>query len=120
MNLILERRHSIWTMFETTEIKESIIMCVIKRNLIFGQHLKVKCYLSHCENTVEWILNICPFDEYTFSFLFYFIRLSRRSAPIFFFNCEHFLFLYTVKQKQKKIRGFYKFNENRILLESYF
>ena len=43
MNLILERRHSIWTMFETTEIKVSIILCVIKRNLIFGQHLKVEC-----------------------------------------------------------------------------
>ena len=40
---------------------------------------------------------------------------------IYYFNCEHFLFVYNVKQKQtsslilqKKIRGFSKFKENRI------
>ena len=29
-------------------------------------------------------------------------RHSGRFAPIFYFNCEHFLFLYIVKQKRKK------------------
>ena len=46
----------------------------------------------------------------------------------FYFNCEHFLFVYIIKQKPKKfadfikeIRGFFfKFNENRILLEANF
>ena len=53
-------------------------------------------------------------------------RLLGRFAPIFFFYCEHFLFLYIVKQKTKKVRRFYKkkkfrgfskFNENSILME---
>ena len=52
-------------------------------------------------------------------------RLLGRFAPIFFFYREHFLFLYIVKQKTKKVRGFYKkkfrgfskFNENSILMQ---
>ena len=38
---------------------------------------------------------------------FYFTRLLGRFAPIFFFNCEHVLFVYIVKQN-KKVRGFHK------------
>ena len=45
----------------------------------------------------------------------------------FYFNCEHFLFVYTVKQKEKKGYGFYKksrrfskLNDNPILLEANF
>ena len=37
---------------------------------------------------------------------FYATRLSGRFASIFYLNCEHFLFVYNVKQKQK--RGFFK------------
>ena len=44
-----------------------------------------------------------------------------------YFNCERFLFVYIVIQKQtnfedlmKKFRGFSKFNANRILLEAKF
>ena len=35
----------------------------------------------------------CPISE---------IRLFGRFAPIFYFNCEHVLFVYIVKQKQTK------------------
>ena len=52
-------------------------------------------------------------------------RLSGRFASILYFNCEHFLFVYIVKQEQKKFadlilknRGFSKLNGNRILLEA--
>ena len=44
----------------------------------------------------------------------------------FYFNCEHFLFVYTVKQKEKMVtdfiknRRFSKLNDNRILLEANF
>ena len=46
----------------------------------------------------------------------------------FYFNCEHFLFVYNVKQKRtkkfadfiKKIRGFSKFNDNRICWKQIF
>ena len=48
-------------------------------------------------------------------------------SRIFFFNCEHFLFVYSFKQKQKtrgfykkKLRGFSRFNENQILFEAHF
>ena len=48
-------------------------------------------------------------------------RLLGRLAPIFYFNCEHFIFVYTVKQNQKKFADFikkiswiFKFNKNRI------
>ena len=47
-------------------------------------------------------------------------------APIFSFNCEHFLFVYIMKQKQKKfadlqkISGFSNFYVNRILFEENF
>ena len=41
------------------------------------------------------------------------ILFSGRYAPIFCFYCEHFLFVYIVKQKQKSSS---KFNANRILL----
>ena len=41
-----------------------------------------------------------------------------RFVSIFFLTCEHFLFEYIVKQKQNSIRGFSKFNRNRILLEA--
>ena len=34
-------------------------------------------------------------------------RLLGHFAPIFYFNCEHFLFVYIVKQKQKNVYGFY-------------
>ena len=50
-------------------------------------------------------------------------RLLRCFAPIFYLNCEHVLFVYIWKQKQKKLcgfhekfRGFRKFLGNRILL----
>ena len=35
-------------------------------------------------------------------------RHSARLAPIFTFNCEFFLFVYIVKQKQKKFADFVK------------
>ena len=53
-------------------------------------------------------------------------RLLGRLASIFYFNREHFLFLYILKQKPKKYadyiknRGFTKFNGNRILFEANF
>ena len=37
-------------------------------------------------------------------------------ASIFYFNCEHFLFVFIVKQKQKSLCGFSKVNENQILI----
>ena len=37
-------------------------------------------------------------------------RLLGRPAPIFYFNCEHVLFKYIVKQKQTKFCGFYRKN----------
>ena len=37
--------------------------------------------------------------------------LSMRFAPIFYFNC---------KTKTKEVRGFSKYNENRVLLEAHF
>ena len=50
-----------------------------------------------------------------------FTRLLGSFAPILYFNCEHFLVVQIVRQKQtkkfadlKKIRGFSKFHENRI------
>ena len=42
------------------------------------------------------------------SLLFYHTRLLGRFAPIFYFICEHVLFMYIVKQKLKKFRGFKK------------
>ena len=54
-------------------------------------------------------------------------RLSEHCAPIIWFNCKHFLFVYIVKQKQKnfadfikKCLGFFKSYGNRILLEANF
>ena len=54
-------------------------------------------------------------------------RLTWCFAPVFYFNCEHFLFKNIVKQQQKKfadfiikLRGFSKLNENQILLEAHF
>ena len=48
-----------------------------------------------------------------------YIRVLGRFAPIFYFNCEHFLFMYIVKQKQtnkfyKNNRVFSKFSEIKI------
>ena len=48
-----------------------------------------------------------------------YLRLLGRFAPIFYFNWEHFLFVYIIKQKQTKIsrilqekfRGFSKFSK---------
>ena len=49
-------------------------------------------------------------------------------TPLFYFNCDNVLFVYSVKQKQKNSRissknfmdfqNFQKFNENRILMEA--
>ena len=58
---------------------------------------------------------------------FIYTRLSGRFAPIFFCNCEHFLFVYIEKKIaikssrifKKTFRGFSKFIENRILLEAF-
>jgi len=35
-------------------------------------------------------------------------KLLGRFAPIFYLNCEHVLFVYTLKQRRKKFRGFLK------------
>jgi len=35
-------------------------------------------------------------------------RLLGRSAPIFYLNCEHVLFVYILKQRRKKFCGFLK------------
>ena len=37
-------------------------------------------------------------------------RLLGRFAPIFYLNCEHVLFVYILKQRRKKFRGFLKKN----------
>ena len=37
-------------------------------------------------------------------------RLLGRFAPIFYLNCEHVLFVYILKQRRKKFRGFFKKN----------
>ena len=46
-----------------------------------------------------------------------------QAAPIFYFSCEYFLFVYIEKKRLwilKKIRGFLIFDENQILLEANF
>ena len=35
-------------------------------------------------------------------------RFLGRLAPIFYLNCKHVLFLYILKQKQKKVRKFHE------------
>ena len=44
----------------------------------------------------------------TFNLKYIITRLTGRFAPIFYINCEHFLVVYFVKQKQKDFRGLYK------------
>ena len=39
--------------------------------------------------------------------LYRYSMLLWRFAPIFYFNCEHFLFVYIAEQN-KKVRGFHK------------
>ena len=67
-------------------------------------------------------MKVYKFENYLFL-----TRLLGRFAPIFYFNCEHFLFVYIVKQKQKnsvdlliKIRVFSKLYVNLILVEANF
>ena len=49
------------------------------------------------------------------------IRILWRFAPIFYFNCEHFLFVYIVKQKRisqilsKKLLDFQNFQKSNFL-----
>ena len=38
----------------------------------------------------------------------YFTRLLGRFAPIYYFDCEQFFFVFIVKQTQNKVGGFYK------------
>ena len=69
---------------------------------------------------------------YQFNLLFIYLsiciytRLLGRFAPIFDLNCEHILFVYILKQKQKKVHkfhkkigGFWKFIGNRILFADF-
>ena len=49
---------------------------------------------------------------------------GKKISAIFYFDCEHILFAYLIKQNQKKFANFikkifvdFKSNENRILLE---
>ena len=44
----------------------------------------------------------------TFNLKYIITRLTGRFAPIFYINCEHFLVVYFVKQKQKDFRGLFK------------
>ena len=46
-----------------------------------------------------------------------FTRLLGRFASIFYFNCEHFLFVYIVKRKRKSLRIFLKIVDFENLLE---
>ena len=63
---------------------------------------------------IQYIHSIYPIlytrHEYihTSKVIFTIHRLSGFFAPIFYFNFEHFLFVYIVKQKQSKVCGFYK------------
>jgi len=44
-------------------------------------------------------------------------RLLGRFAPIFYFNCEHFLFIYIAKQKRKKFCRFKKMVDFKNLMK---
>ena len=44
-------------------------------------------------------------------------RRLGRFVPIFYFNCEHFLFIYIAKQKRKKFCGFKKMVDFKNLMK---
>ena len=55
------------------------------------------------------------FQEYIYIYYNYSIHLLKTRllgwfVPIFYFNCEHFFFVYIVKQKPKKFADFIKKN----------
>ena len=92
-------------------IHKAIKKQLFAHNVHFSSHNSM--ISSDLCNTMNVVLLNVPSKFYLHS-KYLNTMLSGRFVPIFYFNCENNLFVNIVKQKQIKVRGFSKFNENQI------
>jgi len=114
---IFRRRHSI------SLLKPIGYIFVQLRLVPLAIQICVILYRKCLQNSVMFTITIsivvqCTFNMQLVSYysLWLYPRLLARFAPIFYFNCEHVLFVFIVKQNEfadfkKNFRGFSKFKK---------